>query len=70
MMITRMPSAKLNDGDKIVYYGGPRECSCAIMDKEGNVRQASYDFWKDDPTKDRQQTNVVAEDFKIRSHVQ
>lgn len=66
MMITRMPSAKLNDGDKIVYYGGPRECSCAIMDKEGNVRQASYDFWKDDPSKDRQQINVVAKDFKIR----
>ncbi len=48
MMIITRPSVKLNEGEQVVYYGGPRECSCAIMDKDGNIRQASYDFWKDD----------------------
>ncbi|MBR1915940.1 MAG: hypothetical protein IJ830_05860 [Alphaproteobacteria bacterium] len=46
MMIITRPSAECKEGEQVVYYGGPRECSCAIMDKEGHVRQASYDFWK------------------------
>lgn len=47
MMITTRPSAGCREGEQVVYYGGPRECSCAIMDKSGHIRQASYDFWKE-----------------------
>ena len=63
MMVTRTPSAYCRADERIVYFGGPRECSCAIMDSRGNVRQASYDFWKDDPNKEK--TNVVAKEVKM-----
>ena len=55
MMIITKPAAKLNEGEQVVYFGGPRECSCAIMDyKNGNIRRASYKFWKSNDVKSKQ----------------
>ena len=70
MMVTRFPSARCAENERIVFFGGPRECSCAIMDTKGNVRQASYEFWKKDLTNDKQQTNAVAKEVKMNTLVQ